>query len=697
MKTLIFIGLLVLIVIIFSQKIEFTSLDLGRHLANGRFVWQDAGLLFKNFYSYSEPEFPFINHHWLTGVIFYGLYLAGGFQLLSLFSILLWLMIFGLAFNLAARRAGFYLSALLAWPAIFLLSQRPDIRPEVFSYLFLLLTWWLLEKAEETKNHFWLLWFLPLFAIWANLHIYFFLGLALIVFQILVVFLSAFFRDWPAWGRIYSQLREFLSDAWSRAWRPTRLWFYYGLVAVLACLLNPNTWRGLFYPLNILRQYGYEIAENKSVFFMEKLSVNPNFFIFKFLLALLFLSWVIYWFFKREVRGKDFLISILFTALGLFATRNLALFALATFIISSRNLAPALLYFQPLFSDWAEEKKERVRLILSTALFIVLIGAGTYLFLDARSYHNFIKQAPGWGLAAGSEESARFFKEHNLSGPIFNNYDLGSALIFWLYPEERVFVDNRPEAYSVSFFTDVYKPLQIDSFAWEKYSQYYDFQTIYFSHTDSTPWARQFINFILDNPDWKLVYFDAYVVILRPQATAVEIKAEDTIGVDEFKEDASGEGDEPSRVEPSAISREEFRFRLRRLAAASAWRDRFNLATLAELAGQPDLSREINREILLLQPNNPQALISLAYLYSAGSNPQDWRQALNYFDRALALGHDLPAVYNQKGLTYFNLGDYEQAAAQWKLALKRDKKNATAGHYLAELARLQVEGQIPNF
>ena len=89
LKSFILLGLVALVVIIFSQQIDFSVIDLGRHLENGKIVWQNPQILFQNFYSYTEPNFPFINHHWLSGVIFYKLYTLGGFSLLSIFNILI--------------------------------------------------------------------------------------------------------------------------------------------------------------------------------------------------------------------------------------------------------------------------------------------------------------------------------------------------------------------------------------------------------------------------------------------------------------------------------------------------------------------------------------------------------------------------------------------------------------------------------
>ena len=76
------------------------------------------------------------------------------------------------------------------------------------------------------------------------------------------------------------------------------------------------------------------------------------------------------------------------------------------------------------------------------------------------SYFAPIKYTNGVGLFADMNLSAEFFKQNNIKGPVFNNYDIGSYLIYHLYLKEPEFVDNRPEAYSVDFFKKTYIPMQ---------------------------------------------------------------------------------------------------------------------------------------------------------------------------------------------------------------------------------------------
>ena len=57
------------------------------HLKNGELLLSSTApggtvwaLLHTNFYSYSQPDLEFVNHHWLAGVIFFLVWKAGGFS-----------------------------------------------------------------------------------------------------------------------------------------------------------------------------------------------------------------------------------------------------------------------------------------------------------------------------------------------------------------------------------------------------------------------------------------------------------------------------------------------------------------------------------------------------------------------------------------------------------------------------------------
>ncbi len=659
LKILIFAGLLALVILIFSQKIEFTASDLGRHLENGKIVWQNSQVLYKNFYSYAEPDTRFVNHHWLAGVIYYLIYLIGGFKLLSLLNIAIILTAFILAFKLAKQKAGFYIPALLSLPVIFLLSERVEVRPEIFSYLFIVLTWFILDRASARKNYRGLIWLIPLFILWVNIHIYFFIGLILVGFKALAEFLPTFIAT-------AGDFRFRFKAAWPQAQALVK---NLGLL-IIVCLLNPNFIRGLLYPFNIFKNYGYEIAENKSVFYLEHLMINYNIPLFKTLLFLLVFSFGTYFFFSKKLRLFAILSGLFFSLLALLAARNLSLFGLIALILISANLIRPIKFLQDNVFYLRQEIRDRYRPYLAGAIFLLVLFSFGYLLVDAQKTNYFIKNSSGLGLSQGSEDSIKFFKENKLSGPIFNNYDLGSALIFWLYPQEKVFVDNRPEAYSNAFFTNIYRPMQTDKAQWLRESEKYKFKTIYFSHTDFTPWAQTFLSETID-ANWVLVYFDRYAVIFLSKK--------------EYDE---------TTIKKLTLDDKTIRARLRELAASSDSKGKFQLASFAVLVKQPDLAEEIYREIIFTNPDNGLALSSLGGVYALSSDRNNLLKAVTYFQAGIKAGYKLPGVYNQMALVNWRLGDYQKAETAWRSALKLERNNTSAVYYLEQIRQLKLQGSL---
>ena len=69
----------------FLHDIYFVNADLGRHIKNGELFITEGTIVSSNYYSYTEPDFPTITHHWGTGVIFYWVVNLFGFKGLTIF------------------------------------------------------------------------------------------------------------------------------------------------------------------------------------------------------------------------------------------------------------------------------------------------------------------------------------------------------------------------------------------------------------------------------------------------------------------------------------------------------------------------------------------------------------------------------------------------------------------------------------
>lgn len=483
-KILIFCLLLGWLSFFLAEKINLTTADLGRHLKNGQIILEQPetrqGLLKTNFYSFTTPNTSFVNHHWGSGVLFYQIYKLSGFGGLSFFYILLMLGAFALLFSLAQKKAGFKIATFLSLLLIPLIASRTEIRPEVFSYFLASLFFWLLSKYQSNQVKFRWLYLIPILgALWINLHIYFFVGLFLI---------GLFWLD----------------SLWTFLKRKTNATKFKNLSVILfltavASLLNPFGYKALLLPLKIFDDYGYRLVENQSIWFLQNLNFqNPDFLFFKIAFAVLIISLALaIWKNKIKIFWLNVFLITVFSAMALLAIRNFALFALFAL--------PVCAWWLRLFFDKKPPIKNQLIIMASIIIFIVSIFNYSHRFSN--------QNANGLGLIPKINKATEFFKQNHLNGPVFNNYDIGGYLIFNLWPEQKVFVDNRPEAYPADFLQDVYIAMQEDNDVWHKQDKIYNFNSIFFYHRDYTPWSQEFLIARLQDPKWAPVYVDDFNII----------------------------------------------------------------------------------------------------------------------------------------------------------------------------------------
>lgn len=470
---------------------DLTQGDLGRHLKNGDIIVTAlksadfstlSGILHTNFYAYTEPSFPFINHHWGSGVIFFLIFSIGSFPLLSLFFALLSLSTFYFFWSLGKKYGGTWLASLLAVFLIPLIAERVQVRPEVFSYFFMGLYLVLLTRYREgtmKTSYLWLL--LPLQILWINLHIYFFFGYILVALFWLEELLTA---------------------------RRRRELIHLGLVTLLlfgVSIINPSGIAGLLFPFRIFDNYPFQIQENQSAFnFSRVFPWYPNVINFKIAFGLMAASAIAALIKKPSVYKQALVLFAGGTCLmALLAVRNWSIFALA-----------ALAGWPLLASTFIRIDSARHRTRLIAVGIIILIAT----LIINRIRLPVSASELGFIATKHSLDAANFVQAHPLSAPLFNDFNVGGYATWAAFPRLRPFVDNRPEAYSQNFFAHTYIPVQHDEAAWKKLDDSYHFNTIWysFSNSDSLP----FILNRLNDPAWAPVFADTFsIIFLKRNAT----------------------------------------------------------------------------------------------------------------------------------------------------------------------------------
>lgn len=484
---LLWLGLAVWVLALFLQKTNLAASDLGRHVMNGSVIVQTGQVFQDNHYSFTHPDYTAPNHHWLFGVIVYYLHLAGGFPLITLVvALTYWLgvVLTGLFAKQVTDSRAALLAVFLLLPVI---TMRVETRPEAFSVLGLSLTLllcyraWELTTAKSRSITAAALFVITIF--WVNLHILFVLGFLVTG----VYFLYAFINKSRA--KIYT----------------------YGLLLLTqltAAMLNPLGWKTILYPFQIFRDYQYPVAENQSITFF--LSYHPSPVYIYLAIVLIFIAILLVLSFKKvpiRLRPTWIITSVLLLATAAM-TRMSAFFQLTAIIVLAANLQLLL----PRLAKRLHTTDGQLHPVktMGLAVMIVIVLAG--MIITDRL--NPFGPAFGLGILPQVEGAGTFFKTHQLPGPIFNNYDIGGYLIYMLYPERRVFVDNRPEAYPGSFMRERYIAGQEQEAVWQELEDEYHFNTIFFYRHDATDWAVPFLVKRIEDESWIPIYVDGYSLIL---------------------------------------------------------------------------------------------------------------------------------------------------------------------------------------
>lgn len=480
-KKLFFVAIIFLsfFLILFSfHTINLPTADIGRHIVNGdvflhsaKYSIDKSDILHTNFFSYTYPDFPFVNHHWLSGIGTYLIYSIFGFSGLSLVYFLS--ILGGFIFMLAAIRREADLSSMIFASVLLvpLIASRVEVRPEGLSYFLLGVFFFILYRYCKGSISHRFLWFLPALMLpWANSHIYFIFGPFLI---------GMFFLE--------TLILRHLEKA-------KKLAIILGASLAAMCI-TPYGIQGALYPFTIFRNYGYRIVENQSISFLENLSlINPEFLWYKIALLLVLASSIFIFIKKRDAFAWALtFLALAFAVLGYLGIRYIPLFALFSLPLLAYNAAAIKKEFNMKYG----------------AVICIIFLLTTFQFSERLPWNrNF-----GVDINEGVQAPIEFIKNNGIHGPFFNNYDIGGFMIFGLYPKERVFVDNRPEAYPREFFEKVYVPMQEDENMWREESDKNKFNAIFFYRLDYTPAAQKFLIARVNDPLWAPVFVDDETII----------------------------------------------------------------------------------------------------------------------------------------------------------------------------------------
>lgn len=430
-------------------------------------------------------------HHWLglNGVVF--------------FSAVIIALTFALTLHLSLRRgadlpaAGLLLALSLGASMIHLFA-----RPHVLSWLFSVIWFQILDCSENADSPRGRLWFLPaLMLLWVNVHGGFVVGFVLLGLYLLSNTIQ-YFRCRSA------------EDLPRRAARLRTLGMATG-ISLLASLINP---------------YGYQLHVHVYRYLSSRWLMNhideflsPNFHgvAQQCFVAILLITVVVLAVVRNKPTLSRLLVLLFATYSGLYASRSLPVSSLLCTLIvaplwtqavteagSDPNLSLRLRAF---LSRWQSFTARGVRLELgfrSHAWPTVAVVLGTFLAVQqgkpgSQSWMNAHFDAGHMPVQATDVIAQRGVRE-----PIFAPDSWGGYLIYRLYPQNKVLVDDRHDLYGEEFLRDYLKAIRLTP----------DWELFFKEH--KVKWAllpaeSSLANMLKGTSQWNVVYRDGTAVLLE--------------------------------------------------------------------------------------------------------------------------------------------------------------------------------------
>lgn len=427
-------ALLLLIILNFTLQ-PLTEPDFGWHLRTGLdLLAQGWQLPATDPYSHTMPDWPWVEHAWLTdillGLIYRDLGTAGGLGVILLFSaVIIGACLVAGSVAPVARRYQLVSSIMILWVALPFIGART----QMITLLGMAVVMRLCEGARTGQIA--RLWGLPpLFLLWANLHGGFTAGLVLLGLIIIgsaVVRLLVTVR--PDWERRIDE--PIMSWALIQ-----RLTFFTGLAGVLT-LANPYGYR-------LYQEIVTSLADQQMIEQLHEwqpisltLVAGWRYAIYLVGLGLAAACWY------RRVEPVRCLALAFFLVMALKHMRNIPLFLLVSLPLCAQLLeagANQLLRWLPVAVRFP--KQSLLTLTAGVALVLVMLGTdhlqGVLLAgLDPATFFR------------GTQypiEAVQWVQSHRdqVGTKLYNDYGHGGFLLWWL-PGEKIFIDGRMPAWKI--------------------------------------------------------------------------------------------------------------------------------------------------------------------------------------------------------------------------------------------------------
>jgi len=476
------LALIFLFVIAFYTFNSISDSDIWYHLKTGEYIWGTKTVPTHDIFSYTAQGARWVTHEWLSALIFFLAYHLFN----SIWSVMILAAIFCLLTcwlvlkNAFLRGANFYLALILIFPVAFLTLGLWVPGPQIFSYFLMALLLFLLEKWRRDKKNI-VLYCLPfIFLIWANLHSSVILGLIIFAFYLIASLIKS---------DIYSESSEKVFS------RPL---FFVFVASLVLCFVNPNTYRTLTYFLTISPVI-------KFLGVMDWKSILSYLYIPQVIIVLILMVVAASFIFWRSIVNKKFnwrdlgLVAV-FSILPLIAIRHLSYFPLVVFPIFVQQLSEYIPTEKFLSKNFSKKLAYQILIVIAVICLMIKL----FIFPGQAVDKHFLPVG-----------AANFIAQNHISGPMFN-LEMGGYLIWRLWPQQKVFLDDRNEVFAGQV-ADNYKKIALIQDNWLELVKNYNINYFVLGYKiPLSSLAKKLTKDLREQLDFRLVYWDdASVIYLK--------------------------------------------------------------------------------------------------------------------------------------------------------------------------------------
>jgi hypothetical protein len=454
---------------------NFAEPDLWIHMLTGQTTLRTGHIPRFDTYSYAAANMPWHNHEWLSQVTLAFCYAHFGIFGLKLLKLAVTTILIGaLAIGISATRASGQVQRLTLILSAVAISTQMQFRPQLFTFMMMAVV--MASLAIEVYRGHAVLWpLIPMFALWANFHGGYIVGLGAMAVAAAVFLLQGFLFGDTA--RKTSAIRLGLVT--------------FGCAA--ATIINPfgvGLWMGVFHSVNdpLIRQIVADWVPLPKLM-LSMLRSDPSQLLSDAAPLLMFAAFVLFVALAPDLEDAALLaVATMFIGAAFWAARNVAIGVIAVTIPLARH---ATLAFQrgaklepgaqPVSSDgppgW---------MLAICALAVALVGG---------TFSNRLKTWKPVPVGA-----LTFMQQHNLHGNMLCQFEWGSWVLWHMGDSFKVYIDPRGEL--------VYSDKQERDYAIFFYGQSNELLVAYPHDFVLMGTATKGAELVRKDPRWHVLYTD---------------------------------------------------------------------------------------------------------------------------------------------------------------------------------------------